>query len=77
MNKSENAIILYQDENGITNVNVRFSDQDVWLTPNQIAEIYDTTQPNISMHIDGIVNDGELPAEATHKKFLLVLLRHI
>ena len=72
MNKSENAIILYQDENGIINVNVRFSDQDVWLTQNQIAEIYDTTQPNISMHIDGILNDGELPAEATHKKFLLV-----
>jgi len=72
MGKSENSIILYQDENGVTNVNVRFSDEDVWLTQNQIAEIYDTTQPNISMHIDGIVNDGELPAGATHKKFLLV-----
>jgi len=72
MGKSENSIILYQDENGVTNVNVRFSDEDVWLTQNQIAEIYDTTQPNISMHIDGIVNDSELPAGATHKKFLLV-----
>lgn len=70
--KNENSILLYQDENGITNVNVRFSDEDVWLTQNQIAEIYDTTQPNISMHIDGILKDGELPVEATHKKFLLV-----
>jgi hypothetical protein len=67
-----NSIILYQDENGITQVSVRFSDEDLWLTQTQIAEIYDTTQPNISMHIDGIFNDGELPAEATHKKFLLV-----
>jgi hypothetical protein len=72
MSKPENNIILYQDENGITNVNVLFAGEDLWLTQNQIAEIYDTTQPNISMHIDGILKDGELPLEATHKKFLLV-----
>ncbi|MDR0931884.1 MAG: virulence RhuM family protein [Victivallales bacterium] len=67
-----NNIVLYQDENGITNVNVLFSDEDLWLTQNQIAKIYDTTQPNISMHIDGILRDGELPQISTHKKFLLV-----
>jgi hypothetical protein len=72
VSKPDNNIILYQDENGITNVNVRFSDEDVWLTQLQIAEIYDTTQPNISMHIDGIIKDGELPTDSTHKKFLLV-----
>lgn len=70
--KDENKIIVYQDENGITNITVRFSDEDLWLTQNQIAEIYDTTQQNISQHIDGIFKDGELQAEATHKKFLLV-----
>jgi len=43
-----------------------------WLTQNQIAEIYDTTKPNVSQHIDGILKDGELYAVATHKKFLLV-----
>jgi len=68
----ENSIVLYQDENGITRVSVRFSDDDLWLTQNQIAEIYDTTQANISQHIDGIFKDGELEATATHKKFLLV-----
>lgn len=70
--KDENKIILYQDENGITSITVRFSDEDLWLTQNQIAEIYDTTQQNISQHIDGIFKDGELQAKATHKKFLLV-----
>jgi hypothetical protein len=68
----ENSIILYQDDNGITNVSVRFSDEDLWLTQKQIAEIYDTTQQNISQHIDGIFNDKELGAGATYKKFLLV-----
>jgi len=47
MQKKENKIALYQDENGITSVSVRFSDEDLWLTQNQLAEIYDTTQQNI------------------------------
>jgi len=71
-NHKENKIILYQDENGITRVSVRFSDDDLWLTQHQIAEIYDTSQPNISQHIDGILRDGELDEVATHKKYLLV-----
>ena len=70
--QSENSVVLYQDENGITRVSVRFEDDDLWLTQNQIAEIYDTTQPNVSMHIESIFNSAELDAEATHKKFLLV-----
>ncbi|MCL1909100.1 MAG: virulence RhuM family protein [Holophagaceae bacterium] len=69
---SDNGLILYQDENGITKVSVRLANHDLWLTQNQIAEIYDTTQPNVSQHLDSIFNDGELNAEATHKKFLLV-----
>jgi hypothetical protein len=69
---NDNKIILYQDSNGVTNISVRFSDEDLWLTQKQIAEIYDTTQQNISQHIDGIINDGELNIEATHKKYLLV-----
>lgn len=72
MDKLENSIILYQDENEITRVGVRFADEDLWLTQNQIAEIYDTTQPNISLHINSIFKDGELSVKATHKKFLLV-----
>ena len=68
----ENEIILYTDENGKTNVSVRFADEDVWVTQNQLAEIYNTTQQNISLHIDNIYKDNELPKEATHKDFLLV-----
>ena len=42
-----NKIILYQDDNEIIRVSVRFSDEDLWLTQNQLAEIYCTTQQNI------------------------------
>ena len=68
----ENKLILYKDEEGKVNVNVRFADEDVWLTQAQLAEIYNTTQQNISLHQKGIYADGELDEEATHKKYLLV-----
>lgn len=70
--KEGNKIILYQDDNDITRVSVLFSDEDLWLTQNQLAEIYCTTQQNISQHIDNIYKDEELSIEATNKKFLLV-----
>ena len=69
---NDNNVMIYQDENGITKVSVRFSDEDIWVTQQQLAEVYDTTQQNISQHIDGIYKDGELAPEATNKKFLLV-----
>ena len=62
-----NKIILYQDDNEIIRVSVRFSDEDLWLTQNQLAEIYCTTQQNISQHVDNIYKDGELFTEADRK----------
>ncbi len=72
MKPNENNIIIYQDDNGVTKINVRFTDEDVWLTQQQLAEIYDTTQENISMHISNIYKSYELEEERTYKKFLLV-----
>ena len=72
MQKNANNIIIYQDEDGVTKVSVKFSDEDIWLTQNQIAEIYKTTQQNISLHINNIYNDNELEKDSTNKKFLLV-----
>lgn len=69
---NDNTILIYQDENEITKISVRFADKDLWLTQSQLAEIYDTTQQNISQHIEGIYQDNELDREATNKKFLLV-----
>jgi len=69
MSEHNNSIILYQDENGVTRVNVRFSDEDLWLTQLQIAEIYDTTKQNIGQHIKNILSDGELSENSVVKKF--------
>jgi hypothetical protein len=69
---TDSSFILYQDDNGVTNVNVRFDGEDVWLSQPQIALLFDTTQQNVSQHINSILEEGELPKEATHKNFLLV-----
>ena len=53
-------------------VSVRFADEDLWLTQNQLAEIYCTTKQNFSQHIDNILKDGELEQNRTVKEFLTV-----
>ena len=44
----ENKIILYQDDNEITRVSVRYADEDLWLTQSQLSEIYQTSKSNVS-----------------------------
>lgn len=68
----ENNMLIYQDENGITKVSVRLDEDDIWLTQNQIAELYNTTKQNISLHINNVFNDGELSQNSTVKKYLTV-----
>ncbi|MCI8965274.1 MAG: virulence RhuM family protein [Clostridia bacterium] len=72
MKLNSNEIMIYEDKDGITKVNVKFMNEDLWITQNQLAEIYKTTQENISMHIKNIYKDGELQGVSTNKKFLLV-----
>ena len=72
MMDKENKLILYKDDEGKVSVNVRFADEDVWLTNNLIAEIYATTRQDIDYHIANIYADGELSQEATCKKYLQV-----
>jgi hypothetical protein len=69
---SNSQFLLYQDDNGVININVRFDGADVWLAQAQIALLFDTTQQNASQHINAVIEEGELPREATHKNFLLV-----
>ena len=69
---NDKKVLIYQDDNGITKVSVRFSNENIGVTRQQLAEVCDTTQQIISQHIDGIYKDGELMPEETNKKFLLV-----
>lgn len=72
MADNNNEVLIYEDKNGITKINVTFADEDVWLDKYEIAQIYDTSRQNIEQHISNIYKDGELPKESTCKKFLQV-----
>lgn len=67
-----NNIIIYQSEDGDTRIEVKFTGESVWLSQQQMAELYQTTRPNIVQHIRNIYADGELEEAATCKNFLQV-----
>lgn len=72
MNQIKNEIIIYKDKDGVTKVNVKFINEDLWITKYQLAEIYKTTRQNIEQHIKNIYQDKELNENSTCKNFLQV-----
>jgi len=64
-------IILYQTEDGQTKIQVRLEDDTVWLTQSQMAELFQTSIPNVSMHIRNIFREGELQENSVFKDFLI------
>ena len=68
---SKSEIILYQPDNEVR-LEVRLEDETVWLTQAQMAELFQTTSQNITIHIKGIYSENELELEATCKDSLQV-----
>jgi hypothetical protein len=69
---SAGELILYRTEDGTTAVKLRAEEGTVWLTQMEMAELFQTTVPNINQHIKSILADGELSGEATIKDYLIV-----
>lgn len=67
-------ILIYQTEDDKTRIEVRLQDESVWLTQQLMAELFQTTKQNISLHIQNIIDEGELSPESTVKEFLTVRL---
>lgn len=68
----KSQFLIYQAQNGAIKIDVRFEDETVWLTQQAMAELFQSTQQNISLHLRNIYEEGELAPEATHKEFLSV-----
>lgn len=66
-------IILYQTGDGYIKLDVRLQNETLWLTQASMAELFRTTQQNISLHIQNVYEEGELTPDATYKDFLLVI----
>ena len=69
---SLSSLILYQTEDGQTRVQCRFENETVWLTQALMAELFQTTPQNITLHLKTIYAEGELSEAATCKSFLQV-----
>ena len=67
---SEGELILYSTEDGAATIGLRAIDGTVWLTQLEIAELFDTSKQNVSLHIKNILSDGELAAESVIKESL-------
>jgi hypothetical protein len=68
MEKQE--IIIYNTDDGKTSVSLLAKDGNVWLNQQLLAELFDTSVPNISMHISKILEDCELEANSVVKDYL-------
>ena len=62
-------IIIYQTEDGLTKLDVRMEDETVWLTQQQMAELFQTSRTNVVDHIKNIYKEGELDENSTCRKF--------
>lgn len=68
--RKEKNIIIYNTVDGKASVSLYAKDGSVWMNQNQLAELFDTSKPNISMHISNILNDRELDPNSVVKNYL-------
>jgi hypothetical protein len=68
----QSSIVLYQTEDGRTRIQCRFENETIWLTQALIAELFQTSIPNINLHLKAIYAEGELTEAATIKPYLIV-----
>lgn len=68
----ENKIVIYKTDDGRTQIDVRLENDTVWLTQAQMAELFQKTPQNITMHIRNAYKEGELDENATCKEYLQV-----
>ncbi len=67
--KDHGEILIYRSDDGLTNVEVKIEDETVWLTQQQMAELFQTSRTNVVEHIKHIYEDGELDEVSTCRKF--------
>lgn len=70
--QTNESVVIYQSADNAVRLDVQLAEETVWLTQQQMTVLFDSTVPNISMHIRNIFKEEELVKEATVKNFLIV-----
>ena len=73
-----NSIVIYQSEDGKVHLDVVYNEETMWLTQQQLCELYQTSKSNVSEHIKHIFEDGELNegSVARNSEQLLLMVKH-
>jgi hypothetical protein len=69
---ADSQILIYQTEDGNTQIDVRLENDNVWLNQAQMTELFQTSKQNISLHVNNIYKEGELLEDSTVKEYLTV-----
>jgi len=72
MDLKNNEVIIYNLPDGKTKIDVKMHEETVWLTQNQMADLFQSTVANINMHIKNVYDEGELEENSTIKESLIV-----
>ena len=76
MENNKGEIIIYQLEDGLTHIEVKFEDETIWLSEQQMAELFQTSRTNVVEHIGNIFSEGELNQESTCREFRQVRVEY-
>ena len=71
-NDNSGEFLIYAAPDGNTRIEVRMQAETVWLTQKQLAELFQTSKQNVSLHLQNVFDEGELAADSTVKKYLTV-----
>lgn len=70
----DNQIAIYETEDGKIKIGVLFFEENLWLTQKLMAELFETTTPNVNMHLKSIFKEKELEQDSVIKDFLITAL---
>jgi hypothetical protein len=68
-NGNKGELVIYQSEDGLTHIDVRIEDETIWLSQQQMAELFQTSRTNVVEHIGNIYAEGELEQHSTCRDF--------
>ena len=73
--EQKTELVIFKAQDGNVKLDVKLEDETVWLTQNQMSELFQTTKQNVSLHLNNVFKEGELDKSSTVKEYLIVQKR--
>ena len=73
--EQKTELVIFKVQDGNIKLDVKLEDETVWLTQDQMSELFQTTKQNVSLHLNNVFKEGELDKSSTVKEYLIVQKR--